>query len=586
MKIEDLGGIIRDFLSQDDSYKTILVDGSWGCGKTTQIRKSIKEIKNKKIVYVSLFGTKSTNELSLCYKKIGVKSTIIGNMALIGLSAVPFVGGGISTALSNVLDQFGNAKKAKKKKVFVFDDLERVDETMSLTSLLGFFNTLVLNGCKVLCLSALKEITNEEKRNNFDRFVEKAFDRVYHIDEEPMEIYSRIFNEIGITNLKAITTGFNGNIRLAKRTSFLYERASKMIESSKDNNHDFFKNYSKDELLFSAATAIRVLYLNSNQRILADKEKDSIRYMVLKEQSEYFGEEVSDRYVAEFIDKDEEASEFKPSRIQALTKDLIYIEMFENYSYLEEDSRIVNVEPNSEEASLFSESFYYLNDKDKKRYVSLLDQGIQNGKISVDSALMTMIGEVCNYSDLPISNKTIDIIVKEIVSQVDRNDHSTFEKASEQRNWVKNKQKPGANYVEIIFQKSKKEIDKKRLLKAERDLSEAYNSNNFKFLLDTYYELAEGKMFRRCGEYIDLTIRNNYFLPRLEKSINHTMWSYCHQISRYCKTAGIGDNLISYLKKYVKRFPNEESLKDKAFAMIFYNIDSSFKMEDLEDDES
>ena len=161
-----------------------------------------------------------------------------------------------------------------------------------------------------------------------------------------------------------------------------------------------------------------------------------------------------------------------------------------------------------------------------------------------------------------------------------------LEKASEQRNWVKNKQKPGANYVEIIFQKSKKEIDKKRLLKAERDLSEAYNSNNFKFLLDTYYELAEGKMFRRCGEYIDLTIRNNYFLPRLEKSINHTMWSYCHQISRYCKTAGIGDNLISYLKKYVKRFPNEESLKDKAFAMIFYNIDSSFKMEDLEDDES
>ena len=45
-------------------------------------------------------------------------------------------------------------------------DLERVNENMSLVSLLGLFNTLLLNGCKVLCLSALNEIQDKEKRKN------------------------------------------------------------------------------------------------------------------------------------------------------------------------------------------------------------------------------------------------------------------------------------------------------------------------------------------------------------------------------------------------------------------------------------
>ena len=583
MKIEDIGAIIKDFLSKEDSYTSVLVDGSWGCGKTTQIRKSIEAIKNKKIIYVSLFGIKSTDELTLCYNKIGRKTRIAGNVASIGFSAIPIVGSGISTALSNVLDQFSDTKKAKKRKIFVFDDLERVDENMSLISLLGLFNTLLLNGCKVLCLSALNEIQDKEKRKNFDRFVEKAFDRIYHIDEKPEEIYARIFSKTGVTNLKSITEGFNGNIRLAKRTAFLFHCADKKIGELKDKHHDFYKKHSKDELLFSAMLAIKILYSDDGSRIFTDEEKKSYPYMFLEENSEYFGKKVSNAYISEFLGKKNEDWEHDKGLLQSLTRDLIFVEMFNNYDFLEAESRIVVTELCSEEASIFSGSFYYLNDKDKKRYVQLLNDGVKSGAIKVDSTLMTMVGEVCSYSNLVILDETIDIIVDNLVSQVNNGDNSAFDKASEQRHWVVSKNPSSTNYAENIYRKAKLRIDENRIKKMETNLVNAYNSKDFKFLLDTYYELSEGSLYSKRNEYIDITIKNDFFLPNLEESITHTMWSYCHQMARYCKATEIGDKLIEHLRELVKKYPDEESLRDKAYTMVFYNIDPNFKIEDLKD---
>ena len=110
----------------------------------------------------------------------------------------------------------------------------------------------------------------------------------------------------------------------------------------------------------------------------------------------------------------------------------------------------------------------------------------------------------------------------------------------------------------------------------------AKNNNDYKYLLDFYYDLSEGKLYSNRNDYKEITIKNNYFLPPLENSISHSMWSFCHQIARYCKSVGIEEQLISYLKKYVKQYPNENSLKDKAFAMIYYNIDGSFTIDSLD----
>lgn len=582
MKIEDIKPTLLSFLNQDDSYTSILIDGKWGCGKTTQVRECINEIDSKDIIYVSLFGVKNGDELSSCYHSVGKIAKIIGNAASIGLSAIPIVGPGISGSLSNVLDQYNDSKKIKKKKIFVFDDLERVDESMSLTSLLGFFNNLMLNDCKVLCMSALDEISDKAKRVDFDRFVEKAFDRVYHIDENPDEIFEKIFAKYEIKNVKEISKGFNGNIRLAKRTALLFKSADDKANSLKDDGHDFYQKHTKEELLNSAMLAIRILYVNHEDLSFNKDEQKSYQYMLLSEYSNYFGEKISLNYLKEFIDKKFVLEEFEGGSLYSLTRDLIHIEMFNNYDYFEQDCRIVSLNNGSGEDSLLNTSFYYLNDKDKRAYFDLLNASVKNKAVKIDSALIVKIGEICTYSSMAFSNDIIDLITDEIADQVLQGNTETFEKAKEHYFYVSSKKSGGINYVELIYNKAKTIIDDSERAIIEKEILNAYRSNNYKYLLDMYYDFAEGKLYSQRKIYASFTIKNDFFLPRLENSITHHQWSYCHELARYCKAADISDNLINYLKAYCKAFPDEESLKDKAFAMILYNIDPGFKLEDLD----
>ena len=578
MRIEDISDIIKNFLTQNDSYTSILIDGKWGCGKTTQIKKCINDIDNNNIIYTSLFGVKNAEELSLCFKKIGETAKLIGNVTSIGLSAIPIVGPSISSALSNVLDQYSDAKKIKKDKIFIFDDLERVDKSASLTSILGFFNTLMLNGCRVLCLSALEEIKDSDRRNEFDRFVEKAFDRVYHIDEDSNEIYADLFSDMAITNLERITKGFNGNIRLAKRVVVLCKNVVNKIESFKDDNHDFYKHYSTNDLAYCAMMAIQILYTNTSNCIFTDEERKSMKYLVLSEYSDYFGEKISNRYISKFIKGNEEGAD----KISRLVRDLIYIEMFNNFNYLYDDCMFVVAKNLPSDSLLSCESVYYLNDLDKQQYLLLLISGIKDGSVEIDRALIERIGEINMYSDLVIDNEIIDIIATKIILQVENGDESTFSKAQEQRSWVDSKKHSDINYIDIIYEKSKKIIEQKTITDMADKLIAAKKNNDYQYLLDTYYDLSEGKLYSKRNDYIEITIKNNYFLPSLEKSISHSMWSFCHQIARYCKTVGIEDQLIDYLKKYVKQYPSEKSLRDKAFAMIYYNIDNSFTIDSLD----
>ena len=578
MKIEDICTILKDFLTQNDSYTSILIDGKWGSGKTTQIRKSLNEIDSKDIIYVSLFGAKDVNELSSCFNSVGKILKTIGNVASIGLSVIPVVGSGITSSLSNVLDQHSGVKKIKKDKIFVFDDLERVDESMSLTSLLGFFNTLMLNDCKVLCLSALDEIKDDKRREGFDRFVEKTFDRVYHIDESPDEIYARIFADTGATNISEVTEGFEDNIRLAKRTALLFKNADEKANAIKDNKHDFYQIITKEQLLLCSSFAIKILYMNVNNKVLNEKEKKEFTFFLSKECSSYFGDRVSDKFCSFFLlNKEKIKEKYQINSVIYLTRDLMFIEMFNRYDCFIQDSLIVSIDEKQESDPLFSGSFYYLNDKDKKRLFSLLVKGVESETVSVDSALMIKISEICNYSCFRFTKKAIDIIVDKIVKQVEKGDKSAYEKAGEQYAYINSQNLSRKNYLEIIYQKAKQIIDRRKNEKLEQELLNAYHSNKYDILTNIYREFTEGKLFKLRDSFIGFTIENDFFLPRLEESIDQSQWSFCHQIARYCKSAKIEKELVDYLRNYVAKYPKEASLKDKATAMIYYNIDGDFK---------
>lgn len=578
MKIKDIEQILKDFINQTNSYTSILIDGCWGSGKTTQVRDTISECDGHDVIYVSLFGIKSVDELGCCYGKIGKVGKTIGNIATIGLSVIPFVGGSISTALSNVLDQYSDAKVLKKKKIFIFDDLERVDSDMSLVSLLGFFNTLMLNGCKILCLSALSEIKDEEKREGFDRFTEKAFDRVYHIDEEPDEVYIEIFKKYNVGPIDRVTGIFNGNIRLAKRTALLYQNAVDSIKSFKENEAVFDKTFSNDELLYGAAVVIKILYSDYGEIKFTDKQVTSHTYMLLEDYSSYFGPKISQRYIYEFLEKRPD-TEQSFSKKYSLVKDLIYLEMFSNSNHLKDDCRVSVIDQTDEEKSLLTSNFYCLNDFDKKRFVELIDKELKSKRMPINTGLITMLSQVNSYSDLVFSKVSINEIIKETVRQsVDGND-AVFKKIKELHSYNPSCRKE--DMLKVIYERAKKLIDNTRIKNNTELLLGAYNNKDYVYLTDFYYKLSEGNLYVERNDYVKFTTQNKFLLPNLEKSITSQMWSFCHQISRYCKLVGIEKKFINFLKEYVKKFPDEKSLKDKAYALVHYNIDESIKITDL-----
>ena len=82
-----------------------------------------------------------------------------------------------------------------------------------------------------------------------------------------------------------------------------------------------------------------------------------------------------------------------------------------------------------------------------------------------------------------------------------------------------------------------------------------------------------------------LNIASKSFYKFLEMVPNYcfsvSAWSFCHQMARYAVVTKTSDKFIDYLKEYCKKYPDEESLLDKAHSLIIYNIDGGFDIEEL-----
>ncbi|MDZ4195761.1 MAG: P-loop NTPase fold protein, partial [Candidatus Izemoplasmatales bacterium] len=181
MKSRDLGDVLNKFVK--GNYRSVLIDGPWGCGKTYQIRKCIDTFKNDKprIYYISLFGKESIDEINTeLYRTIHPSafkakkiSTMGLNMISKAFAPIPVVGG-----ISGIVDALGFAindlpeKNISGNQIIVFDDLERVDKALSYVSLLGYMNSLFLAQVRIVCLCSSGNI-DPDKIDDFHDFKEK-----------------------------------------------------------------------------------------------------------------------------------------------------------------------------------------------------------------------------------------------------------------------------------------------------------------------------------------------------------------------------------------------------------------------------
>ncbi len=199
---------IAEFLNYYIMLKTppnyaVLLDGQWGSGKTFFINKirEIYETEERKIIYVSLFGITSVNQIDdqiynqfytigKKYLRYGAKvitSVIKSKLAVEVGDAMPFVDSLGDIDPTKLQPKIDNA-------IFVFDDFER--SGISNREAIGYINNFVEHGNnKVLVVANTQEI---DKSEEFLRTFEKVIGRTFKILPEfdsAFDTFAKIISE-------------------------------------------------------------------------------------------------------------------------------------------------------------------------------------------------------------------------------------------------------------------------------------------------------------------------------------------------------------------------------------------------------
>ena len=133
MLASELNGLLIKFVEEVNPFKTMLVDGKWGCGKTFSINQFIEKNFKAKSIYLSLFGIKKEEDVVIRLSEY-LDSTFIIN-----------INGEYSIKSTLVEKPFNGL-------LIVLDDLERKGDGLSFSSIYGIINALRNIGFKVICI--------------------------------------------------------------------------------------------------------------------------------------------------------------------------------------------------------------------------------------------------------------------------------------------------------------------------------------------------------------------------------------------------------------------------------------------------
>lgn len=251
--------ILNKFVS--NKQRGILIDGSWGIGKTYQINLFLKKIEkdnnskdntsktNKsknsnsktKVIYSSLFGLQSIRDLHTeLYTKMHPRQKFLKhaiNTISPAISIVPYAGNSISKVVSYAIGEIDantsklksrtEEKQVKNRNIIILDDLERVDNDFDYSTLLGYINQLYLLGLKVVCICDTSKISNVK----FDELKEKVFDRYYKVSKANKDVIKMYFRENSNIINDEIISLFNDNLRTASKTALFYREIKEHIDS-------------------------------------------------------------------------------------------------------------------------------------------------------------------------------------------------------------------------------------------------------------------------------------------------------------------------------------------------------------------
>jgi hypothetical protein len=223
------------YVTLPDPGYAVMVNGTWGIGKTYAVKQFVEKNRGHGIIYVSLFGAKSAEDID--------QRIIVGMMPVLN-SPLAKIGGRIAGALAQKyglsdLIKVGEVKELAKLDLIVFDDFERA--AMKPVELLGYISPLVENERKKVVIIANENEIQE--RDDYNRRREKVigitfdFQQDVHaalgpfIKELPTEVVRKHLEANEEALLSIFSQSGSKNLRVLKQTLWTWDRFYGAIES-------------------------------------------------------------------------------------------------------------------------------------------------------------------------------------------------------------------------------------------------------------------------------------------------------------------------------------------------------------------
>ena len=544
MNLSQMKNVVETFIERDTSC--ILIDGTWGVGKTHTLMFDIidkyPKDKNKvKFAYSSLFGKKSIDDVNIelfysLHPKFNKAMKIIN--PIIKLVDVGFSMSGINVGFNS--EQIKNFKKIQNKKesiiVAVLDDLERINETnITHKDIMGFINRLITQGIKVIILANTKEINSSD----YEQYKEKVVDRIYKINSSEEEIVKQITqknNQYVDVNILQI---IDNNLRILKKTDDLFSQIKKYIEDNKLEFDNFIDLYT--------ICCYCIIEEMTNKHVNFLKESESERYNIAN------------------------ASQLRVIAFEKYIKD-IYFPDITNYSsliysvtdILESEDYLALIEFLSpkkvEKSPLLEDSIFYLSDDEKKKMI----ERQYNYVLNADKLTSTEKNYLRN-----IVKEWYRYYYENINTLIDED--KLFKKLYEFK-FVFHKFSDEPELNEFIdrydsFLKKIRILDIKKIIQSYP--TKEFNYDKFKtyLLSNSSNDITE--------VIIDELKRNSFLISKIHGSMKSKDWGLTHDVCGFFsnKDGKYKKLLYDYLISYKKKYPSDNSLKERIdFLISYFNL--------------
>lgn len=540
LKSKDLEKNIENFV--DGNYRSILIDGPWGCGKTYIINKFLKYKKRKNIIYVSLFGKENIDEIHTeIYKKIHSKRFWMKKIFGAGLGlvskAVPVNGiSGIGDRLDFALNNSINSK-IKKNKIVILDDLERVSCNLSYISILGYLNQLFLSKIRVICICSSENVRGDD---DFNEFKEKAFDRLYVINESNNEIIENYFSKHNFTFTQQIFNEFDSNLRLAKKVAAFYDE---ILSYCAENNINIFIKFTDLQLLKNCIQALKICF-NQHKLPTFPETNDWFKDRMTKEgynsDVKIFGENIANGLF--YVSKS--ARTYEPNLVnisRSYIVSLIFIFLFDDY----------NTFDNQFKPRFSDDEFYFMSDENKRQFSNTFINEILSETFIWNSKKAKILAEIILYESYEFSEETKGRIIEKIVNAKE----SIFD--NEILRYTSNEDNSSIKpWVSEIKKKREEGIKNNQFF----TLQSLYETKKYADMVIFLSNISEDFLQINTEQVNSYILNNNFLLPNLSGNIKYDEWLFCRSITEYSQKIGKNQEFIDVAVQICMSDLNNKSL--------------------------